>query len=268
MVATRNWELVLSHNQRTCITSGFFKGTVRSDIAKCVHCLRNCTAAEISHPLLLPILIFTYDMDAKEEKRHRDNRERVRVLEKLVTDASHRYNDPDLTRADNVNLDAINSDLVDCHKEVLWKRPEGYLTILGNMVLTLHALRKKFPDQRTDVDQMLEARLSLLKAKLDGIQTHRHITLSRLELIGNVLRNLVSLSIHRQEKNIKIQKIKRQQTLEVEQAQEQARKDIQRAQTETDTMLETRKQTAMAIIGITFIPGAFISVSFSLLPPK
>lgn len=106
---SRNWELALSHEMESGITRGFFKGTERSDIAKCIACLRNCPD-QIDHPLFLPILIFSYDMEV--EKRHRDNRERVRVLENEVAEASHRYNDRDITKTDSVDLAKMNNELV------------------------------------------------------------------------------------------------------------------------------------------------------------
>jgi hypothetical protein len=106
---SRNWELVLCHEMETGVTRGFFKGTERSDIAKCIACLKRCPD-QIDHPLFLPILIFSYDMEV--EKRHRDNRERVRVLENEVTEASHKYNDRDITKADSVDLARMNNELV------------------------------------------------------------------------------------------------------------------------------------------------------------
>jgi hypothetical protein len=106
---SRNWELVLSHQMESGITRGFFKGTEKSDLDKCVACLRSCPD-QIDHPLFLPILIFSYDMEV--EKRHRDNRERVRVLEKEVAEASQRYNDRDITKADSVDLARMNNELV------------------------------------------------------------------------------------------------------------------------------------------------------------
>jgi hypothetical protein len=154
---------------------------------------------------------------------------------------------------------------VQCHKEVLWKRPEGYLSILQSIDNTLTELRGKWPDsqktRREAVDPLLASRLKLLKAKLEGIRSHRHITLSRLKLVGNVLRNLVSLSIFRQQKEIKFEKLTRQRTLNLEISNEEERRETQRAQKDLEIMLETRKQTTMAVIGIIFLPGALISVS-------
>jgi hypothetical protein len=106
---SRNWEIVLSCDLETGITRGFMKGTERSDITKCIACIKSC-GEQIDHPLFLPILIFSYDMEA--EKNHRYNRERVRELEKEVAEAADRYNDRDITKADSVDLAKMNNELV------------------------------------------------------------------------------------------------------------------------------------------------------------
>jgi hypothetical protein len=259
----RNWELVLSHSLTTGITNAFFKGTPRSDVNRCITCLRQ-RIGEIDHPMFLPALIFSLDIDAKEDKRHRDNRERVRELEKVVTEASHIYADPDITKRDNVNLAEINSSLVDCHKEVLWKRPEGYMTIISKMEKTLAEFRDVWPEERSErletIHPIMERRLELLMSKLQGISTHREVTISRLKLIGSVLQNLVSLSIFRQEQQRRSKKLKRQQTTLMEQSREEERRGKEKAQRELENMLETRKQTTMSLLGVIFLPGTFLAV--------
>ncbi|KAH8602347.1 hypothetical protein B0O99DRAFT_606296 [Bisporella sp. PMI_857] len=262
----RNWELVLSFDVSTGITSGFFKGTSRSDIAMCLDCLKNCVA-EIEHPMFLPLLIFSYDADSKEDKRLRDNRERVRILEGDITRAAHIFKDEDFTKRDTVNLAQMNSDLVDCHKEVLWKRPEGYLAILHSMGQALSGFKEVCPSERKEQLEathcILERRLKMLKAKLEGISTHRQVTISRLELIERVLQNLVSLSIFRQEQQMKLGKLRRQQTAKMEKSWDQERRDMHQAQNEFENMVEARKQTAIGFLGALFLPGTFLASVFS-----
>ncbi|KAI9645815.1 hypothetical protein NHQ30_005250 [Ciborinia camelliae] len=262
----RNWELVLSHSLKTGITNAFLKGTSRADVARCITCLCQCIG-EIDHPLFLPALIFSYDIDFREDKRHRDNRERVRILEKQVTEASHIYADPDFTKRDNVNLSQINSDLVDCHKKVLWKRPEGYITIVQKMERTLAEFKTLWPDERRErlerIHSIMERRLGLLQSKLQGISTHREVTISRLKLIGSVLENLVSLSIFKQENQRKFKKLAMQKTARLEANREQERRGKEKAQRELETILESRKQTTMSLLGVVFLPGTFLAAIFS-----
>ncbi|KAF7937182.1 uncharacterized protein EAE98_001496 [Botrytis deweyae] len=262
----RNWELILSHSLKTGITNAFFKGTPRSDVAQCIKCLRECVG-EIDHPLFLPALVFSCDIDVGEDKRHRDNRERVRILEKDVIEISHKYADPDFTRRDNVNLPQINSDLVDCHKNVLWKRPEGYTTIVQKMEKTLADFKNLWPDERKErlrkIQTMMEGRLELLQSRLQGISTHREVTISRLKLIGDVLENLVSLDIHKQEKERQFGKYKRQRTARLMENKDQELKAKEKTQRELEIMLETRKQTTMSLLGVLFLPGTFFAAIFS-----
>jgi hypothetical protein len=242
-----------------------FKGTKRSDVAKCVQCLTECVG-EIDHPMFLPMLVFSYDVDSNEDKRHRDNRERVDNLEKVVTEASEIFANPDITKRDRVDLAQINNDLVDCHKKVLWKRPEGYLTILNTMETTLASFKESWPPHREkrlgEIHYVMERRLRLLRSKLQGISTHRTVTISRLKVIESVLQNLVSLSIFRQEQEMRINKLARQQTHQLAEAQEEEHRSTQKAQRDLETMLETRKQTTISLLGVIFLPGAFFAVSF------
>ncbi|TGO57107.1 hypothetical protein BCON_0069g00010 [Botryotinia convoluta] len=250
----RNWELILSHSLKTGITNAFFKGTPRSDVAQCVKCLRECVG-EIDHPLFLPALVFSCDIDVGEDKRHRDNRERVRILEKDVIEISHKYADPDFTRRDNVNLSQINSDLVDCHKNVLWKRPEGYTTIVQKMEKTLTDFKNLWPVERKErlrkIQTMMEGRLELLQSRLQGISTHREVTISRLKLIGDVLENLVSLDIHKQEKERQFGKFKRQRTARLMENKDQELKAKEKTQRARNNARDTEADD-YAIFSTTF----------------
>lgn len=197
--------------------------------------------------------------------RHRDNREWVRELENQITEAAHTFADRDWTKRDKINLAQINRDLVDCHKVVLWKRPEGYIDVVNALEKTRLEFKGIIPSDRIapleETDHVMEQRLSMLKSKLQGIQTHRQVTISRLNLIGAVLQNLVSLSIFKQEQQMRIAKLERQETEKFERSREKERRDIQKAEKELETTLEVKKQTAMALLGVMFLPGAFVAVS-------
>ncbi|KAK6605339.1 hypothetical protein H4I95_05145 [Botrytis cinerea] len=251
---------------KTGITNAFFKGTPRADVTQCITCLRQCIS-EIDHPLFLPALVFSCDIDFGEDKRHRDNRERVRILEKQVVDASHIYAHPDFTKRDKVNLSQINSDLVDCHKNVLWKRPEGYITIVQKMEKTLYEFKTLWPVERRErlkkLQTMMEGRLELLQSKLQGISTHREVTISRLKLIGEVLENLVSLDIYKQEKQRQFSKLLSRKTALLEETKQEERREMEKTQRDLEVMLETREQTTMSSLGILFLPGTFFAAIFS-----
>ena len=42
-----------------------------------------------------------------------------------------------------VDLDAVNRDLVECHSQVLWKRPKAYLEILDGLEKAMRSFKEK-----------------------------------------------------------------------------------------------------------------------------
>ncbi|TGO09095.1 hypothetical protein BTUL_0180g00280 [Botrytis tulipae] len=262
----RSWELVLSHSLRTGVTNAFFKGTPRADVTRCITCLRQCIG-EIDHPLFLPALVLSCDVYFEDEL-FRGNRERVRILEKEAVHASHLYADPDYTKRGIFNLLKINSDLVDCHKNVLWKRSEGDTTVVQKMGKTLFDFEKLCVDERKErlreVQAMMEGRLELVQSRLQGINTHCEATISRLKLIGNLLENLALLDIHGQEEWKRFSRERRQKTTRLGEIEDRELIAKERTQNrELEIMLETRKQTAMSLLGIFFLPGTFFAAIFS-----
>lgn len=256
----RNWELILSHSLKTGITNAFFKGAPRSDVAQCVKCLRECVG-EIDHPLFLPALVLSCDIKLGEGKNHRGNRERVRNLERQVVDASHIYADRDPTKGNRIDLLQINSDLVDCHTDVLWMRPEGCATIVQKMNKTLTEFKTFWPYERKrrlrKIQTAMEGRLDLLQSRLQGMSTHREVTISILKLIGNMLEKLVSLDTHRRQFR-KYEKLFTGRQMKIEEHELKAKE--RRQKRELEVMLETRKQTTMSSLGVLFLPGTFFAV--------
>ena len=67
-----------------------------------------------------------------------------------------------------------------------------------------------------------------------------------------MLQNLVSLNIFRQEKRTKIKKVERMRPFKLEEAKEESRKGIMKAQRDMETRLETTKQTVISLLGSYF----------------
>jgi hypothetical protein len=63
---------------------------------------------------------------------------------------------------------------------------------------------------------------------------------------------------------MRINKLARQQTHQLAEAQEEEHRSTQKAQRDLETMLETRKQTTISLLGVIFLPGAFFAVSYQL----
>ncbi|KAL2164543.1 hypothetical protein VTH06DRAFT_3760 [Thermothelomyces fergusii] len=198
---TRGWELTLSHSFRTRITSGYAKGTPSSDIAESIRHLQAC-AAQVLHPLLLPVIILSHDLAMKNDQKQRQARQWLRDLETAVSmrqevaEEESRY-----IRGDMMDLDQINLDLVECHSQVLWKRPQAYLEIVSAirqaMGLFWSRARAEPAYNRRGgmvdkVHRNLHSRLDFYHAKLKGIENYAYITLERLNIQRAALYNIIA----------------------------------------------------------------------------
>ncbi len=117
---------MLSYSYNTCITTGFVKGTESSDILEALDHLIACRS-ELGHPLILPIIILSHDLSAKGDMRQRDARDWLRRLENAIT-MRNEIEEREVYM--DLDVDRINRDLVECHSQVLWKRPQAYQEIL------------------------------------------------------------------------------------------------------------------------------------------
>lgn len=129
---TRGWELMLSHRLRTGVTTGYVKGTDSSDMEESIGHLRAC-AAQVAHPLLLPMIVLSHDLSPKNDQKQRDARDWLRRLEHAVSMRNEIVEDEGYVREHVMDLDQINRDLVECHSQVLWKRPQAYQEIIREM---------------------------------------------------------------------------------------------------------------------------------------
>jgi hypothetical protein len=186
---TRGWEIMLSHSFNTNVTSGFVKGTSSSDIDEAIKHLRACRN-QVGHPLLLPVIILSHDLSSKTDQKQRDARAWLRRLENAVTmrneiEEKEGYIDFD--------LDAINRDLVECHSQVLWKRPQAYQEIVKEIKNAMDKFRDAVREDNNTpeikaIHSSMESRLDFYRIKLLGVENYAHTTLERL----NIQRQAVS----------------------------------------------------------------------------
>jgi hypothetical protein len=187
LLCKRGWELSLSHDMKRGITTGFAKGTPSSDIVECMRHLKEC-ALQIGHPMLLPTIIFSHDMSAKTDIKQREARDWLRKLEHAVSmrteiDDKDSYVDKDGL----VDFDLINRHLVECHSQVLWKRPTAYLQILDIFHKTMAKFMDALPEERNTTDMRklhasMLSRMEFYKSKLQGIDSYAFTTLQRLDI--------------------------------------------------------------------------------------
>lgn len=194
---TRGWELALSTSVRTGVTTGFFKGTPSSDVVECLRHLKQC-GKQIQHPLLLPIIIFSHDVSFKTDIKQREARDWLRRLEHAVSLRSEiQEQEGYVTKEGVVDLDAVNRDLVECHSQVLWKRPKAYLQLCASIEQAMDQYYARLPEERRDVEtkklhSSMQSRMDFYRVKLQGIESYAYTTLKRLD----IQRSAVSHSIH------------------------------------------------------------------------
>lgn len=128
-------------------------------------------------------------MSAKTDIKQREARDWLRKLEHAVslrTDIEDKDSYVDSTGL--VDFDLINRHLVECHSQVLWKRPRAYLQILQGMEDSMGLFWMSLPEQgSTDKDlgklhRTILSRMEFYRKKLQGLDHYAYTTLQRLEI--------------------------------------------------------------------------------------
>ncbi|KAK4100914.1 hypothetical protein N658DRAFT_516410 [Parathielavia hyrcaniae] len=258
----RGWELMLSHSFRTNITMGYAKGTPSFFMLESIKHLRACAQQKmILHPLFLPLVVLSHDLSSTMDRRQRDAREWLHVLENAISmrgtvseEASVRY-----VRDNMIDVDTINLDLAECHSQVLRKRPQAYQEVITGIYNSMDHFwgraSAKLDSACGGADVELEklhhsmlARLDFYSAKLKGIETYANVTLERLTIQRAVLRNIIA----QKDSKLALQLTGEQRRL------------AQRAGRESTSMI--------SLFGAIFLPATYlasiISVSFFNFTPN
>ncbi|KAL2271696.1 hypothetical protein VTJ83DRAFT_1067 [Remersonia thermophila] len=254
---TRGWELMLSHSFRTGITSGYAKGTETSDMTESIRQLRAC-AAQVQHPLLLPAIVLSHELSAKHDQKQREMRQWLRQLEnavsmrKEVLEEESKYIRGNGSDADKmIDLDQLNRDLVECHSQVLWKRPQAYQEVVAGARQAMErfwSLAEGDPaygGRGGEVDRLhrsLLARLEFYQTKLKGIENYAHITLERLTVQRGALYNIIA---------------QKESKLGLQMAAEQRR--IAHAAKRDSTSMKI-----LSLLGAIFLPATYLASIFSM----
>lgn len=178
----------LSHNMKNGITTGYCKGTPSSDLVDCIKWLK-AGASDIQHPILLPVLIFSQEISSKSDIKQRDARAWLRQLEHAVSllIRTNNLENNAYGREEPGALDNINMDLVECHSQVLWKRPVAYIKILESIREAMEIFIRELPRERRGpniekLHRTMISRLEFYRIKLQGIDSYAATTLQRLEI--------------------------------------------------------------------------------------
>ncbi|OHW96292.1 MIT CorA-like divalent cation transporter [Colletotrichum incanum] len=237
---TRGWEIMLSHCFSNGITSGYVKGTPSSDIVAAIQHLTFC-ARQVGHPMLLPIIILSHDLSSQNDQKQRDARDWLRKLEHAVSMRNEIEDEEGYVSKDGyLEVDAISRDLVECHSQVLWKRPQAYLEIVKEIAAGLDKFKAKVPAEHLtpDLDKLhrsMIARLDFYRLKLKGIENYQATTLERLH----------------------IQRSARESKIQFQMAGEQRR--LAHASKRDSTAMKT-----ISLLGAVFLPGTFLASVFSM----
>ncbi|OAQ70216.1 Magnesium transport protein CorA, transmembrane region [Pochonia chlamydosporia 170] len=262
---TRGWEMMLSHSFKTNITTGYLKGTPSSDIVSALQHLRACSG-QIGHPMLLPVIILSYDLSPANDQKQRDARDWLRRLENAVSLRNEVEEHEQYFQDGLLEVDGLNRDLVECHGHVMWKRPQAYLALAEEMEKAMERYREQSAVFQTrklsmngvhevvadaekqhfkEVDKLhrsMSARLEFYKAKLKGLENYIHTTLERLKVQREALYNIMS---------------QREARLNLEIAGEQRR--IAHASKRDSTAMKT-----ISLMGTLFLPGTYLASVFSM----
>ncbi|KAI8677203.1 hypothetical protein LRP88_09769 [Fusarium phalaenopsidis] len=253
---TRGWEMLLSYSFKTGITTGFIKGTPSSEVEKTLVHLQAC-AAEVGHPMLLPIIILSYDLSPENDNKQRKARHWLRRLENAVSLRNEVEEQEQYFQDGLIDVDGLNRDLVECHGNVMWKRPQAYMALAKEMEKAMENFRYLWNTsasedmceaerkQRKELDKLhrsMVARLDFYKVKLTGLENYIHTTLERLKVQREALYNIMS---------------QREARLNLEIAGEQRR--IAHASKRDSTAMKT-----LSLMGALFLPGTYLASVFSM----
>ncbi|GAP87538.1 putative Mg2+ transporter -like Zinc transport protein [Rosellinia necatrix] len=242
---TRGWEVMLSYSFNTKITTGYVKGTESSVINDAIKHLTACHS-EVGHPMLLPVIILSHDLSPEVDVRQRNARDWLRRLENAITMRTEIEKKEEYTDFD---VDGINRDLVECHSQVLWKRPQAYQEIIKEMKLAMVKFEEKAGIQTNFTAKKLRAlhgsmvaRLEFYRVKLTGQEHYIHTTLERLHIQRQALYNIIT---------------QKESKLNLEMAAQQRR--LAHASKRDSTAMKT-----LSLLGAIFLPGTFLSSVFSM----
>jgi hypothetical protein len=245
-VRSTSYKLLMSHryDKASSRVVGFYKGARGSNSVSYIDHLRK-SAKEIIHPMLLPLIILSNRVGPKQEGRQREARAKLRLIDVALLE--HMRSSGPVS----MSLKEINANLLACHSRV-WKNPKASRKIVDRVEFILKRIScgLYFTGEEVlvrQINQQYLDRVTFIRERLSGIENYCHSTLSRIDMQRTALHNILL--------NQQIEttlKIKQRQTLEDE-----------RKFSVNQTW--NKNQRTISLLGIFFLPGAFIAVSISMM---
>lgn len=193
---TRGWEMMLSHSFKTSITTGYIKGTPSSEVVRALEHLKAC-APQVAHPMVLSTILLSHDLSPANDAKQRDARDWLRHLENAVSLRDEVEENAKYFRDGMLEIDGLSRDLVECHGNVMWKRPQAYYALCLEMDKALDHFKRIWGFANEEgmsssekaerkmvgqVHESMSSRIDFYKAKLKGLENYIHTTLERLKV--------------------------------------------------------------------------------------
>lgn len=172
-------------------TVGIARGTeTKCVMADCIDDLRAC-AAQIGHPLILPVLALARHLSSEVEIRNRESRQWLPQIEHTVGGEGYyyvpdRYLSPDGSR----NLDALTREITQCSAKAMWTPAPANRKVVHRMTAATHWFWDTLsPEGKTagmrDLHARILERLDFHLVRLDGIEVYSTATMQHLDAQRN-----------------------------------------------------------------------------------
>lgn len=182
--------MMLSYSFVTGMTSGYVKAVEELNFRKVLDDLVLC-GRPVSHPLLLPVLTLCYELSSNYDLQQRALRTE---LEKLDAILAGRHGATSYSPRGGSVIDFISNAVNVCRTGVLQTRPQAWQNVVDNVRHAAaytwdHVPAEKKSSELRDLHVALMNRLDFLDTKLQGIENYAHVTLERLGVLRDEVRN-------------------------------------------------------------------------------
>lgn len=178
---------MFSHSLKTSITTAYAKGTPSSPLVRTIQHIKAC-ALQVSHPLLLPVVLLSYELSPENEIRQRSARDWLRRLEHAISGRDEIREDESYVVDGILDMDGISRDMYECNGQVLWKKPGAYMENVREVERAMGRFREGkegvggYGRELDRCHRSLLARLEFYMVKLKGLENYSWTTLERLRI--------------------------------------------------------------------------------------
>jgi hypothetical protein len=157
--------------------------------------------------MILNMIIFNHGVSRKTFTKQRECRDWLRRIEHAVTLRGQLHADTDPGYRDEnglVDLELVSRHLAECHSQLLWKNPKGYIEILDGFAEAMEKFKDLLPVPQKDVDEVLRAhnditvRAEFHRKQLQSLDKYKDTTLKRIDIQKSAVRTTSYFSVYEQ----------------------------------------------------------------------